>query len=271
MRISFPPAVAALFLRVTLAGLLAVVPGGCAQYVTPGRGADFAALGVTPTARDRQTDAAVAKSLGKQPLAQFPAGIAAVRVQAPGYKSETAESWGQGRYSIVTTRDVEKPEQVDRLTRLPLVTGVAPLNRLLLPHQLDSDLELRQAAADLHADLLLVYTLDTTFTVQDKAAPLTVVTLGLSPNQQARVVTTASAVLMDTRNGFVYGVAEATGRGDQTASAWTSGSAVDDVRRRAEGEAFEKLVGELERMWAGVVRTYARPPAAAGREGAGTF
>ena len=110
------------------------------------------------------------QSLGKRPLANFPTGIAAVRVQAPGYQSETAESWGAGRYSIVTTRDIEKDDVIGRIAAWPLVSGVAPINRLLLPVQLNSDMELRQAAAQLHADMLLVYTLDTTFRVQDKAA-----------------------------------------------------------------------------------------------------
>src|SRR5258706_577198 len=82
------------------------------------------------------------------------------------------------------------------------------------------------------ADMLLVYAVDTTFRGQDNAAPLSVITLGLSPNQQAQVVCTASAVLMDTRNGYIYGVAEATDRGTQLTSAWTSGSAVDQARTR---------------------------------------
>jgi hypothetical protein len=248
------PAATAVIVTLLTAPILFV--GGCASYVTPGRGADMAALGVTPEMRNQQTDDTIAQSLGKRPLAQFPAGIAAARVQAPGYRSETAQSWGTGRYSIVTTRDVETPEQLARLEKLPLVSGIAPVNRLLLSDQLNSDMELRQAAARLHADMLLVYTIDTTFKVDDKAAPLTVVTLGLSPNQQARVVTTASAVLMDTRNGYVYGVAEASEQGSQLASAWTSTSAVDDARRRTESQAFEKLVGELEKTWGRVVQAY---------------
>jgi len=248
------PATAAVFITFLAAPIL--FAGGCASYVTPGRGADMAALGVTPEMRNQQTDDTIAQSLGKRPLAQFPAGIAAARVQAPGYRSETAQSWGTGRYSIVTTRDVEMPEQLARLEKLPLVSGIAPVNRLLLSDQLNSDLELRQAAARLHADMLLVYTIDTTFQVDDKVAPLTVVTLGLSPNQQARVVTTASAVLMDTRNGYIYGVAEASEQGSQLASAWTSTSAVDDARRRTESQAFGKLVGELEKTWGRVVQAY---------------
>ena len=241
-----------------LLGLFAVALGtGCASYATPGRAADLRTFGVDPAARDALSDSSILLETDKRPLAAFPTGIAVARVQAPGYRSHTAEGWGTGRYSIVTTRDIEKPEQVERLARLPLVTGIAPLNRLLLPPQLQTDLDLRQAAAALHADMLLVYTIDTTFRVEDKAAPLTVITLGLSPNQQARVVTTASAVLLDTHNGYVYGVAEATEQDTRLASAWTNRDAVDESRRRAETKAFDKLVGEIETMWGGVVRGYA--------------
>lgn len=236
-------------------GVISIVllAGGCAQYATPGRGAELSAFGVS---REAQTDVSISNNLDRRPLASLPAGIAVVRVQAPGYKSDTAVGWGTGNYCIVTTRDVEKPDQIERLAKMPMVSGIAPINRLLLSGALNSDMELRQAAASLHADFLLIYTLDTTFTVDDKASPLTVVTLGLSPNQQARVLTTASAVLMDTRNGYIYGVAEATESKNQLASAWTSANAVDETRRRAESEAFDKLVGELERTWSGVINNF---------------
>jgi hypothetical protein len=237
-----------LFANVAMGFLLT----GCSSsYATPGRGADLKAFGVRA---DANTDGSIVQALGKRPLAQLPTGIAVVRVQSPGYRSDTAEGWGDGRYSIVTTRDVEKPGQIERLAKLPMVSGIAPINRLLLPRELKSDLELRQAGASLHADMLLVYTLDTTFQVEDKAAPLTLVTLGLSPNQNTRVVCTASAVLMDTRNGYIYGVAEATDEGGQLASAWTSAAALDDTRRRTESSAFEKLVAELEKSWMAVIQ-----------------
>lgn len=241
--------------------LLALVPllaSGCAShYATPGRGANLTEIaGFVPDERGRG-DPSIVSALGTRPLAKFPTGVAVVRVQAPGYVSETAEGWGSGRYSIVTTRDIESPAEMERLTQLPMVSGIGPINRLLLPTQLESDLELREAAARMHADVLLVYTLDTTFVVEDRALPLSVVTLGLSPSQQAKVVCTASALLLDTRNGYLYGVAEATDKQDQLASAWTKNAAVDQARRRTETKAFAKLVGELERTWRGVVGTYA--------------
>ena len=128
------------------------------------------------------------------------------------------------------------------------------LNRLLLPAEFHSDLERATPPAALHADMLLIYTLDTTFEVEDVVAPLTVVTLGLSPNQVAHVSCTASAVIMDTRNGYVYGIAEATDRQQQLASAWTSQAAVDQTRRHVESTAFKPLGDNLRRTWAGVVQ-----------------
>ena len=204
--------------------------------------------------RAMQTEAPIAETLAKRPLATLPTSIALVRVQAPDYRSSTAQGWGQGSYCIVTTQDIENMDAaIQKVRALPMVSGLAPLNRMLLSSQLTSDMELREAAAALHADMLLVYTLDTTFTVEDAAAPLSFVTLGLSPNEMAHVTCTASAVLMDTRNGYIYGVAEATDHQNQLASAWTSEAAVEQTRRRTESKAFEKLVGELQTTWTGVV------------------
>jgi len=245
-----------LFTRRLSAGFLVVTllsVGGCvASYAAPGRGANMQLL--TAAARDQQTDSPVQEALSRQPLAKLPTAIAVVRIQAPGYQSQTAQCWGRGAYSVITTRDIENSDELmARLGKLPMVSGLAPINRMLLPAEFHSDLELRQAAAALHADMVLIYTLDTTFNVQDVALPLSVVTLGLSPNEVAHVICTASAVLLDTRNGYVYGVAEATADQKQLASAWTNAAAVDQARRRVEAKAFEKLVGQTEKTWQGVV------------------
>jgi hypothetical protein len=240
-----------------LVSLIVLFLVGCASYATPGRGADMRTFGMTA---DQQSDASIVKTISKQPLATLPTSIAIVRVQAPGYRSQTAEGWGRGAYSIVTTRDIENgDEALNRLQKLPMVSAVAPMNRLLFPEEFHSDLELRQAAAALHADMVLIYTLDTTFDVQDAAVPLSVVTLGLSPNEVAHVICTASAVIMDTRNGYVYGIAEATEKQSQLASAWTSEAAVDQTRKRVESKAFGMLVGNIGQTWNGVVRQLGTP------------
>lgn len=225
---------------------------GCAAYHAPGGPADFRALGITPEAQKAGTGSDIQAAFDKKPLAGFPAGIAVVRIQAPGYQSYTASGWGSGAYSIVTTRDVEPEEAYDKLRKLPGVRGIAPVNRLLLPSQLNSDRELRDAAAKLQADMLLVYTLDTSFRDRDLATPVSVITLGLAPTKATNVVTTASAVLMDTRNGYVYGVAEASAKRSGLATSWNTSDAIDGDRKRTEEEAFAKMADELQVMWKGV-------------------
>ncbi|MDQ3439676.1 MAG: hypothetical protein M3478_04940 [Planctomycetota bacterium] len=250
-----------------VAGVLALAcagVGGCSSYATPGGAADLAVMGVQPdlaAAIASQTDVTMQEKFDRKPLARFPAAIAIARVQAPGYESHTAGSYGRGAYSVVTTRDVEKPEHLAKLAKLELISEVGPISRVLLPSQLKSDQELREAAAAMRADMLLIYTLDTNYYVRDMAKPLSVVTLGLSPNQQARVTTTASAVLMDTRNGYIYGLAEASESHNRLASAWTNDDAIDAARLKTEAAAFDKLVVELEKTWAGVVARYAKPGA----------
>lgn len=248
--------------------LVSTCLAGCAssEYVTPMRGADFRELGLTEVRKRALTDSTVQQALDKKALASFPTGLAVVRIQSPGYCSQTAQGWGTGRYSIVTTRDIESDAQFDRLGRMPQVSAVAPVNRLLFDSRsLDSDLELRHAAALLHADVLLIYTLDTTFYVDDPAIPLSVISLGLSPNRCVRATTTASGVFMGTHNGYIYGVAETTAHNDRITSAWTDSNAIDVARRRTETEAFEKLIEELEKTWVQVIRQYAGNTTASAR------
>jgi len=234
---------------------------GCARYTVPGGAADFAAMGVTPEERRNFTDPTIQFELDKKPLAGFPTGIAVARIQGSGYRSYSyGHAYGRGKYSVLTTRDVETQAHFEQIAGLPQVRGVAMISRMLLPDQLNDDHELRQAAAKLQADMLFVYTLDTVFSVDNDLVPLSVITLGLSPNEKARVRCTASGVLMDTRNGYLYGVVESTSAGDQLANAWTSKAAVDQVRRRVEAEAFDDLVNEFVRLWPSVVEQYASNP-----------
>ena len=236
---------------------------GCASYTAPGGPADMGRLGARTLERQLQQNQqtrgdGIVEAFAREPLADFPASIAVVRVQAPGYRSYNTTGYGSGAFSVVTVRDLEfEQNPLQKLVDEPLIAGIAPLNRLLVPNKLESDEDLRLAAAQVQADMLLIYTFDTAFVSNEQAKPIAVITLGLSPTKKVRVTSTASAVLLDTRNGYVYGLAEATADDDQIASAWTDEAAVDQTRRRVETDAFQKLVGELETMWQGVAAQYA--------------
>lgn len=251
-----------------LACWLAAGLGGCASYVTPGGRADFRALGITAEEAAAMTDASIAARLARRPAASFPASIAAVRVQAPGYKSFSYEAGeGGGLCHIVTVREVETDEQFERLVKLPMVAGIVPANRLMALSRVTGEKDLRMMAASVQADMVLIYTFDTVFGSETVVPVLGTITLGIFPAKEARVTCTASAALVDTRTGFIYGLAEGTAKTDQLANAWTTKEAVDQSRRRAEARAFENLVGEIETMWKGVVGRYTGGAAAA-EEGA---
>ena len=249
--------------RFTLALLLlplALGIFGCrSQYVVPGPAADMAAFGVmTEQERTAATDWHIRGALSRQPLAAFPTNLAVVRVQGSGFRSQACgRAYGQGAYSVVTVRDVETDEHFEKLEALPMVSGVATVNRLLLPQELKSDRQLRSAAAALHADMLLVYTFDTNIYWGDLTSPIDVITFGFLPHSKVKVVTTVSAALLDTRNGYVYGLAEGTAEDQKLANTWTSAWAADQSRLKTEREAFAQMLDEFTRTWKGVVETYA--------------
>ncbi len=181
--------------------IICVLTGGCgAHYVTPGGGVSLAGI----------IDDDIAKAYARKPASAFPANLAIIRVQDEGYVSRTYRGKNLGRYTVVTTRDIESDESIETLQQLPLVAGVAPIGRLLLPPSASNIRDLRLSAAQLQADLLLVYSVDTSFVVDGTPlGPLSVISLGLIPNKKAHVTATVAGVVIDVRTGFVFGTAEA--------------------------------------------------------------
>lgn len=244
-----------------------MIGAGCASsYTVPGGPAKMAMMRAGPEGVRNGNTAGVTvgsapAAVQPVPMADFPAMIAFARVQATGYRSRTVTGYGSpgSMFSLITTRDVESDDALNRLAKLPGVAGVAPMNRLLLADSTLTEAELRDASRRVNADMLVLYTFDTQFYTKDYAAPLSVVTLGLSPNKKAFVSTTATALIVDSRTGYVYGGAETTDKTDQAANSWTTEDAVDDSRRRTEARAFDKLVGELEKTWPNIVSHYASP------------
>ena len=238
--------------RATVLGAAAVIAvmgltAGCASYTTPGGSVKLSEL----------ADADINQLMSRQPAAQFPAYVLLVRVQAPKYQAQGVEGFGSGRYSVVTTRDVESEQDIKRMSEWPKVVQLEPLNRLLLSPPLNSIKDLRTAAAQVRADILLVYSLDTTFQIgPQKYPPLTAISLGFLPDHEASVTTTASAVFFDVRTEFVYGFAEASAREAEKASAWSSKEVVDRLRKKTERDAFQRLVGELEKTWNTVLERF---------------
>ncbi|HEY7642298.1 MAG TPA: hypothetical protein VH814_21370 [Steroidobacteraceae bacterium] len=220
---------------------------GCAHYRTPGSGVSIPAI----------TDSNIAEALERKPAAQFPAHIIVARVQASGYASYSGQSYGAGRFSVVTTRDIETEDDFTQLAALPGVAAVGPLNRILLPIDLQSTRQLREAAAQLHGDMVLLYTIDTTFHTQTQlVAPLQLVTLGMFASEKSRIVTTCAAAFIDVRTGYVYGVAEGSATQTRHSSIWTTERTIDAARLKTEREALSAALKEVARTWSGIYAQY---------------
>ena len=259
-------------LRIFLLAVGVIIVAGCSSYTTPGGGAEMSVFAersfaetkgesLTTTLPSGHTiyetpSGGTIEILKRQPTAKFPANIVTVRVQEAGYISYTNKAYGQGNYSVVTVRDVEKDEDFERLSKLHEIAQLSPLSRLLLPSYLESDKELRQAASRLQADMVLIYTIDTDFLDRDKSTLLSIITLGLGPTIEVRVISTVSALVLDTRTGYVYGIVEETAKSEQTTAAITTQNAFDKLRLKTEREAFEKFLDEFEVLWKNIVQQY---------------
>lgn len=233
-----------------IAALTALV--GCASYIPPGAKADLQAF----------APASIQEGFAAKPTSPFPASIAFVRVQGPAYTNyrlqQSGGAYGSGRYSVVTAREVEEESQLEHIAGLPQIAGVTGVNRMLLPERLDGDREIREAAARLHADLIFLYTFDTVFFEKDLAKPLTVITLGFSPTTKVYVTTTVSALLLDTRTGYVYSTYETTKKADTLSTAWGSRDSADEARRGNERAAFAQMVNEFAGSWPKLLERHAK-------------
>ena len=232
-----------------LVATLAGSATACSTYTTPGRAANLAEI-------DRVD---IRTEMERRPAASFPARLAVVRVQASGYRSYSApQSLAAGGFDVMTVQELLRSAQSDAIGAWPSIAGVAPINRMLLPAHMNGLDDLRVAAAKVQADVLLLYTLDTTFRVQSKSVlPLGLLSLGTLPDREAQVTATAAAMFIDVRTGFVYGLGEATAKESGLANFWSSEDQLDKKRIAAEQGAFDALVGELEKTWRGIASQHA--------------
>lgn len=221
---------------------------GCASsYVTPGGNVDLSSV----------PDSDIKKVYEQKPTANFPTTIAYTRIQESGYSNYSAQAYGSGSFSVISTRDIESDEDIAHLSGLPDIEGITPLSKIIIPVKLSGLRDLRLAAAKLHAEILLVYTLDTTFSVGQKSfGPMEVISLGLMDNKEVKVTTTASAAFYDAKTEYLYGLAEATHQEIGQSDIWNNSKVVDDLRKLAEREAFHSLVPEIEKTWNKITSKY---------------
>lgn len=237
-----------LLILLCMGSMICLTLSGCMQYQTPGAGANIAELFQT-------ADEDIQEIVKREPSSPIPVNLVTLRLQDGEYWSYSCHERyiRKGNYTVITVRDIEEEEDFERIRAFPEVAQIGSINRLLLPQKITSEKDLRVAAAKLRADMLFIYTVDTKYWSEDMAKPLSVVTLGFSPNVNLHMISTLSGVLYDVRTGFVYGAVESTEKQKQLTSWWANSDSADQARLRVERVAFEKMLDEFERLWLGVV------------------
>lgn len=70
--------------------------------------------------------------------------------------------------------------------------------------------------------------------------------------------TTLSALLLDTRTGYLYSACETTKKAEARSPSWGTGDTADETRRDNERQAFGQLMDEVEKTWPRLLAQYGR-------------
>lgn len=193
--------------------------------------------GYIPTS---SVDAEIADIAAFEPNLSFPArvGIAFVRNgQLQALPHDHASSWEPLRDRLQPTLGDIVP--ISPLIAQMVATPNAHLNRANTVNNI------RRGAARQHVDYVLIY--EVAQTDQDKrsnalsVADLSIIGLFVLPSRALEVEATASAILLDVRNGYPYGTAT----GLATKDGLTTATRTRSKRRKLQGRAEIAAVGAL--------------------------
>lgn len=216
---------------------------GCSSYVN-----SPAVARALKEKREAFSDPILAHAFNAKPAIRFPATIA------------LAANCRDTRDHL---RAISAHGTIDTWSSLPQLARVAIISPLLTEgnrsgNDPKADLRLREAAAKLHADAVLILATETQATDGKIIAPLTELSLGLLPNKRYELISTALAALVDTRTGYIYGTIEKSRSRSGLTMAWGSDDVIRHARAKVEREAMEKLLADFPAFWRGVVETHRR-------------
>ena len=226
----------------TLALITTTLFSGCSSYVNSPN---------VKAARAKQQEAfshtLIARAYNAKPTISFPATIAV----AP-----------QGECAVMHLRALDALGKLDPLKKLPDLRGL-PIVSDIIESDVGhpdvtkiADLRLREAAVRLHADAVLILSVETNATDGQMFAPLTIATLGLFPNNRYEIIATGLAALVDTRTGYVYGTIEKSAAKTGVVMVAGSSESLERRKQQAQRDAMEKLLREIPHFWQGVVATH---------------
>ena len=198
------------------------------------------------------SDPLIARATNAKPTMQFPATIVIAA------NDHTVRE--HIREHIRALSALGKLDGLDSLPQLARTVIVSPVvvGDTDQEHRISADLRLREAAAKLHADAVLIIANESQLTDGSVVAPLTALSLGLFPNKRYELISTAFAALVDTRTGYIYGTNEKSRARTGLTMSWGSDDVIHRARSKAEREAMEKLFADFPAFWRGIVAAHRR-------------
>ncbi|WP_200761260.1 hypothetical protein [Poriferisphaera corsica] len=160
-------------------------------------------------------------------------------------------------YEIATPSMVLMDAIESQTEALPLTSNVGNLNSMLVKKHVKDIQEIREAAAKMNANILVLYT------VQSRAdertyeiGPLNLIALGFLPNHHTKGQAIISMLMLDVDSGYVYGSAATTSTTKQLTNYWLISDALDSCAAEAELRAEEKMLAKFQELWTGVCNEY---------------
>lgn len=230
----------------------ALALAGCGYNVQTSSGADYlSGYSASGLAKETTIDQRVFEVAAVEPTLRFPARIGLARIDDGDLSpipSEEAEAWAMAAQNLG-----------------PGFGTFVPVNRLIAeiivpsgngghagPQQLRQIVEkIRLGAARQHLDAVLIYqthyTADSADTVL-AIADWTIIGAFMLPGQSIEATAFASALLIDVRNGYPYGTADAVVDRETLSTTFGRHSASAELGGEARTAAAVALVPEVEQM-----------------------
>ncbi|MCI4644971.1 MAG: hypothetical protein MRY64_09330 [Hyphomonadaceae bacterium] len=235
-------------LKLALGATALMLVAACSAHVQTTSGADYLAryesYATPSTVKPDTVDAEIREIAAIEPNLQFPARIGLARIEhgrLTGLPEPEAFVWGD-------LADQLGPDFGTFAPVSPLIAAMVDST----PHNSSWDTnaliaDIRRGAARQHLDYVLVYEVNSQRDERANGlalADLTIIGMFVLPSRDVEVEATASAILIDVRNGYPYATLTGFAEKDGMARVVSTRSHTDALSEDAELRAVEALVDE---------------------------
>lgn len=235
-------------LGLALGGTALTLVAACTAHVQTTSGEDYLAryesYATAGTVKPNDLDAEIREIAAIEPNLQFPARIGLARIdkgRLAGVPESEAVIWGSLADQLGPSFGTFAPVS-------PLIAAMVdstPRNSSWDTNALIADI--RRGAARQHLDYVLVYEVQSEREERANGlalADLTIIGMFVLPSRDVEVEATASAILIDVRNGYPYATLTGFAEKDGQARVVSAVSHTENLREDAEQRAVEALADE---------------------------